>query len=62
MWLDGLYMAEPFACGYAKMFNEPDFYDIAGYQCTLVATHTQHSQIYGSGTGLLLPWLGQLQV
>jgi unsaturated rhamnogalacturonyl hydrolase len=53
MWLDGLYMAEPFACGYAKMFNEPDWYDVAGYQCTLIATHTQHSQIYGSGTGLL---------
>jgi unsaturated rhamnogalacturonyl hydrolase len=53
MWLDGLYMAQPFACGYAKMFNEPSFYDIAGYQCTLIATHTQHSQIYGSGTGLL---------
>ena len=53
MWLDGLYMAEPFVCGYAKMFNEPDWYDVAGYQCTLVAKHTQHSQIYGSGTGLL---------
>ena len=52
MWLDGLYMAQPFACGYAKMFDEPDFYNIAGYQCTLIATHTQHSQIYGSGTGL----------
>jgi unsaturated rhamnogalacturonyl hydrolase len=53
MWLDGLYMAQPFACGYAKMFNEPSFYNIAGFQCTLIATHTQHSQIYGSGTGLL---------
>jgi unsaturated rhamnogalacturonyl hydrolase len=39
-------MAEPFACGYAKMFNDPNFYDIAGYQCTLVATHTQDTQIY----------------
>jgi unsaturated rhamnogalacturonyl hydrolase len=52
MWLDGLYMAEPFACGYAKMFNAPHWFDEAGLQCTLVATHTQHSQIYGSGTGL----------
>jgi unsaturated rhamnogalacturonyl hydrolase len=53
MWLDGLYMAEPFVCGYAKMFGAPYWYNVAGFQCTLIATHTQHSQIYGSGTGLL---------
>ncbi len=52
MWLDGLYMAEPFAVKYAQMFNAPQWYDEAGLQCTLVATHTQYSQIYGSGTGL----------
>ena len=46
MWLDGIYMAQPFVCGYAKMFNEPGWYDVAGYQCTLIATHTQKSQIY----------------
>jgi unsaturated rhamnogalacturonyl hydrolase len=48
MWLDGLYMAEPFACGYAKMFGDPNWYDVAGHQCTLVATHTQDTQIYPS--------------
>lgn len=52
MWLDGVFMAEPFACGYAKMFGDTNWYDEAGFQCTLIATHTQHSQIYGSGTGL----------
>jgi unsaturated rhamnogalacturonyl hydrolase len=46
MWLDGIYMAEPFACGYAQMFNDPNWYDVAGFQCTLIATHTQKSQIY----------------
>jgi unsaturated rhamnogalacturonyl hydrolase len=46
MWLDGIYMAEPFACGYAKMFNDPNWYDVAGFQSTLIATHTQKSQIY----------------
>ena len=53
MWLDGIYMAEPFAVRYASMFGDASWYDVAGYQCTLIATHTQHSQIYGSGTGLL---------
>jgi unsaturated rhamnogalacturonyl hydrolase len=46
MWLDGLYMAEPFVCGYAKMFNEPNWYNVAGLQCTLVAAHTQDTLIY----------------
>jgi unsaturated rhamnogalacturonyl hydrolase len=46
MWLDGLYMAEPFACGYAKMFGDPNWYDVAGYQCTLMGEHSQDTLIY----------------
>jgi unsaturated rhamnogalacturonyl hydrolase len=41
MWLDGLYMAEPFYAQYAKMFNEPqDFTDIAK-QFILMAKHAK---------------------
>lgn len=40
MWLDGLYMAEPFYAHYAKMFDEPkDFDDIAN-QFILMAQHS----------------------
>jgi unsaturated rhamnogalacturonyl hydrolase len=39
MWLDGLYMAEPFYIKYAKIFNEPeDFRDITK-QFMLMAKH-----------------------
>jgi unsaturated rhamnogalacturonyl hydrolase len=48
MWLDGLYMGEPFYAGYAKRFNEPaDFDDIAN-QFRLITLHT-----YDPATGLL---------
>jgi unsaturated rhamnogalacturonyl hydrolase len=47
MWLDGLYMAEPFYAEYAKLFNEPkDFNDVAK-QILLVGKHT-----YDPKTGL----------
>ncbi len=48
MWLDGLYMAEPFYAEYAKLFNGPDstFDDIAK-QIRLVGEHT-----YDPKTGL----------
>ena len=40
MWLDGLYMAEPFYAAYAARFHEtPDFDDIAK-QFQLIAKHT----------------------
>jgi unsaturated rhamnogalacturonyl hydrolase len=40
MWLDGLYMGEPFYAEYASRFNEPgDFTDIVN-QFHLAATHT----------------------
>jgi unsaturated rhamnogalacturonyl hydrolase len=47
MWLDGLYMGEPFYAGYATRFNEPeDFTDIVK-QFTLIGDHT-----YDPKTGL----------
>jgi unsaturated rhamnogalacturonyl hydrolase len=47
MWLDGLYMGEPFYAEYARQFNEPgDFTDIVN-QFNLAATHT-----YDPATGL----------
>jgi unsaturated rhamnogalacturonyl hydrolase len=47
MWLDGLYMAEPFYAEYAQLFNETgDFNDVAR-QILLVGKHT-----YDPKTGL----------
>jgi len=40
MWLDGLYMAEPFYAEYAKMFNEPKDYDDIAMQFILMYKHT----------------------
>ncbi len=37
MWLDGLYMAEPFYAQYAKMFDEPEDYDDIAHQFILMA-------------------------
>ena len=48
MWLDGIYMAEPFLVRYGKLFGEGGFpYDTAARQATLVAEHTRVP-----GTGL----------
>jgi len=41
MWLDGLYMGEPFYAQYAKAFNEPDAFDDVARQFLLVARHTR---------------------
>jgi unsaturated rhamnogalacturonyl hydrolase len=44
MWLDGLYMAEPFYAEYAKLFDEPaDFNDVAK-QIRLADEHTYNPQ------------------
>jgi unsaturated rhamnogalacturonyl hydrolase len=49
MWLDGIYMGEPFLVKYGQMFgNDPACLDTAVFQVTLVARHTQDPQ-----TGLL---------
>jgi unsaturated rhamnogalacturonyl hydrolase len=41
MWLDGLYMAEPFYAEYARVFNEPAAFDDVAKQFLLVARHTR---------------------
>jgi len=48
MWLDGLYMAEPFYASYAKHFNEPGDFDDVALQFRVIAQHT-----YDPSTGLL---------
>jgi len=47
MWLDGLYMGEPFYADYAAYFDEPADFDDIGKQFTLIAEHT-----YDPKTGL----------
>jgi unsaturated rhamnogalacturonyl hydrolase len=41
MWLDGLFMAEPFYAKYAVIFNEPDAFDDIANQFILIARHTR---------------------
>lgn len=48
MWLDGLYMAEPFYAEYARIFNEPKDFDDIAHQFIRVEAHTRDSK-----TGLL---------
>ncbi|MDP4172568.1 MAG: glycoside hydrolase family 88 protein [Bacteroidota bacterium] len=43
MWLDGLYMAEPFYTWYSKLFNEVKNYDDIAYQFTLIRDKTRDS-------------------
>ena len=47
MWLDGLYMAEPFYARYARLFDEPSDFDDIAKQILLVGKHT-----YSPETGL----------
>lgn len=48
MWLDGLYMAEPFRALYAAEFNEPAIFDDLARQFILMEEHARDPQ-----TGLL---------
>ena len=48
MWLDGLYMAEPFYAEYAKTFGDPAAFDDVAKQFLLVARHTRDAR-----TGLM---------
>ena len=41
MWLDGLYMGQPFFAEYARTFNEPAAFDDIARQFLLVARHTR---------------------
>jgi len=49
MWLDGLYMGEPFYAEYAKRFNEPAAFDDIARQFLLVTRHTRDPR-----TGLMV--------
>ena len=51
MWLDGLYMAEPFYTMYAATFNTPDDYDDIAEQFLLIArnTHDEKTGLYYHG-------------
>ncbi|MGD8778463.1 MAG: glycoside hydrolase family 88 protein [Ignavibacteria bacterium] len=48
MWLDGLYMGEPFFAEYSKMFNDSKDFDEITHEFTLVYEHTLDPE-----TGLL---------
>lgn len=48
MWLDGLYMGEPFYAEYAATFNEPEDFDDIAKQFILMEQHSRDSH-----TGLL---------
>jgi unsaturated rhamnogalacturonyl hydrolase len=48
MWLDGLYMGEPFYAEYAATFNETEAFDDIAKQFTLMETHARDAK-----TGLL---------
>ncbi|KAH7302460.1 hypothetical protein KP509_23G074500 [Ceratopteris richardii] len=48
MWLDGLFMAEPFYAEYAKLFDEPDDFDDIVLQFKLMEEHARDPE-----TGLL---------
>jgi unsaturated rhamnogalacturonyl hydrolase len=47
MWLDGLYMAEPFYAEYAELFSQPDSFNDVAKQIRLAGEHT-----YDPKTGL----------
>ncbi len=48
MWLDGLYMGQPFYALYSKMYNQPEFYEDIIHQFTLIERKTRDKK-----TGLL---------
>jgi len=48
MWLDGLYMAEPFYAEYSKVFNQPAGFDDVAKQFNLIEKH-----LVDAKTGLL---------
>jgi len=48
MWLDGIYMAEPFLAEYARRFDEPATFEEVAHQILLIEEHTRDDK-----TGLL---------
>lgn len=45
MWLDGLYMAEPFYAQYARVFNEPADYDDIALQFIVAENRTRDAKL-----------------
>jgi unsaturated rhamnogalacturonyl hydrolase len=48
MWLDGIYMAQPFYAAFAKTFNQPDCFDDIAHQILLIEEKAREP-----GSGLL---------
>jgi len=48
MWLDGLYMADPFLTQFGQVFNEPDLFNEVAHQIAIFDRHTRDPE-----TGLL---------
>ncbi len=48
MWLDGIYMAQPFLCMYAKEFHQEEWFDEVAFQIKLI-----YEKTLDPGTGLL---------
>ncbi|WP_337042733.1 glycoside hydrolase family 88 protein [Emticicia sp. 17c] len=44
MWLDGLFMCEPFAAEYSRVFNKPEHFDDIARQFTLIEQHAVDEQ------------------
>lgn len=44
MWLDGLFMCEPFAAEYSKVFNKPEHYDDIAKQFALIEKYAVDEQ------------------
>ncbi|GAB2557071.1 glycoside hydrolase family 88/105 protein [Gracilibacillus alcaliphilus] len=59
MWLDGLYMAGPFAIRYGQMFDEPELIELVIKQESLMRKHTQKENglyYHGYDESKQTPW------
>jgi unsaturated rhamnogalacturonyl hydrolase len=60
MWLDGLYMAEPFYAQYATLFDEPTDFDDVARQIQLADQHTYDAKtglnFHGWDAAKIQPW------
>ena len=64
MWLDGLYMAEPFYAQFARDFNEPAAFDDVAKQFLLMARHARDARTglfyHGWDESRAQPWADSL--
>jgi unsaturated rhamnogalacturonyl hydrolase len=60
MWLDGLYMAQPFYAMYAQQFDEPQAFDDIANQFIWIARHTRDTKTglyyHGWDESKQMPW------